>query len=192
MSELSRWRECRLMSRAQFRASGGCLWAVQPNSPGMSIRIPNGTAFKIRTEGPTSRWKLVDGMCWEGHFVVTNGPSPGKYVSSNEAVAATRQQVEASNAYLYIEFQVGNESILADDLRHQEALCWSPSAAELEAMELLRDKVREAARKKGKHFSSAELEAHCERLLDSDPRWMEIGKSRAEGLASILAMSGKS
>src|SRR3989344_1763825 len=161
MTEVNGWIQCQQMTRVEFRRSGGCLWPVQPNSPGMSLRIPNETSFKIRLEGPESR-KYVDGICSRGYFVVLGLPGKGEYPSANEAVVAARPQVEASNAYLYIEFKVGGSWILSEDLRYRRDLAWSPSRAEEEAMRLARNAIRVAAKKQEKIISAGQVEIKAE------------------------------
>jgi len=112
--------------------------------------------------------------------VVLDSPGSGEYRSVNEAVTAARPQVEASNAYLYMEFQVDTTWILADDLRQRENIGWNPSRAEEEAMRLARDAVRSAAKRKRKTLSVEEVESRAEEVLETHPQFMERGHEIAQ------------
>ncbi len=116
MSTLEDWLRCKDTPHAEFRASGGCTWPLQLNSPGFPLRIPNETRFRIRRDGPKSSW-FVSGVCRDGRYEVLEGHAAGRYETASAAVNAVRSHVKASNAYLYIEFEVGRDWILADELR---------------------------------------------------------------------------
>jgi hypothetical protein len=103
-----------MVSLIEILSHGGCYWKRErADSPGHSIAIPNGTPFKIKLDGPQSN-RVVDGACRDGSFVLA-GQAFG---SANEAVNAVREP--SSNAYLYIEFQIGGRWISADDYRRIE------------------------------------------------------------------------
>jgi hypothetical protein len=121
MTEKSEWVRCRNVSRAELRRGGGCLWSVKPNSPGNSLKIPSGTAFRIRYEGPESH-VYVKGTIEHAAFIVQGGHASGPYSSASAAVNAVRSHVGATNAYLYIEFLVGSTWRLADELRHDPVI----------------------------------------------------------------------
>ncbi len=191
MTDINGWNASRAMTRAEFRASGGCVWSVQPNSPGMSLRIPADTPFKIRLEGPESR-KYVEGVCKQGKFVIPSGQGAGSYGSANEGVSAARPQIDSksNNAYLYIEFKVGLTWFLANDLRNRGDIAWVPTRVEEEAMKLARHAVRDDAKKKNKELTADEIEVKAEEALDRYPGFLERGKKIAEihgSLASELA-----
>src|SRR5438876_2215064 len=98
---------------------GGCYWKKERyDSPGHSIAIPNGTAFKIAIEGPQSH-QFTAGICRNGYFIVNGGHHAGtKFNSANDAVNTVRDP--SSNAFLYIHFHIGGRWVSADDLRRSE------------------------------------------------------------------------
>jgi hypothetical protein len=187
MTDIDSWKAATSQTRAEFRASGGCVWSVQPNSPGMSLRIPAKTPFKIRLEGPESH-KFVEGICMNGKFIIPSGLGAGSYTSANETVSAARPQIESksNNAYLYVEFKVGQSWILADELRYRSDIGWVPDRSEEEAMKLARNAVRGSAKKKKKKLSAEEIEEKAEEVLDKYPEFMERGRNIAEIYSSPI------
>lgn len=156
------------MSRAELRASGGCYWPVKPNSPGNSLKIPGGTAFRVKYEGPESH-VYVGGKCENASFHVTQGSAFGSYPSASSAVNAIRSHVEQTNAYLYIEFMVDNAWRLADNLRYDDELSVVVDRVEERIMEELRNKVREKYNKGGTRLSAQEIEEKAEIAFDKNP-----------------------
>lgn len=134
MPEKAEWKKCKLMTRSELKASGGCLWSVRSNSPGNNLAIPSGTNFRIRYEGPESH-VYVSGVCEGTVFRITSSKGFGSYSSASAAVNAVRSHVEKTNAYLYIEFQVGNDWHLADNLRYNEDMSVPVNREELKALE---------------------------------------------------------
>lgn len=165
------WLRCKAISRAELRASGGCYWPVKPNSPGNSIKIPNGTAFRVKYEGPESHI-YVNGVCEKASFHVTQGKASGFYPSASSAVNAIRSHVEQTNAYLYIEFMVDNIWRLADDLRYNAEFSVPVDYIEERIMEDLREKVREKCNKGGIKLGTQEVEAKAEIAFDKNPDYV--------------------
>ena len=178
MSDRVHWQDCLKLSRRHFRESGGCLWRLVPKSPGGHIRVPPGSRFKIRLSGPQSR-KYENGSCRDGLWCVDG---LGEFLSANQAVAAARPQVEASNAFLYVEFQVGNQWILADDLRNMPDLSLPRDEVEDIAFAKAKELVREKARSNKVEVSPAEVDAKAEQVLDSNESIWEYARLVATAL----------
>jgi hypothetical protein len=178
MSDRARWPECLRLSRKEFRESGGCLWRLVPKSPGGHIRVPSGTRFKIRISGP-QRHDYASGTCRDGLWCVD---SLGEFLSANQAVAAARPQVEASNAFLYVEFQVGNKWILADDLRNMPDLSLLRDEVEDIAFAKAKEIIREKARAKEVELAPAEVDAKAEQVLDTNENIWEYARLMAAPL----------
>lgn len=173
MSTTEEFLRCKAMSRAQFRASGGCTWERQENSPGFTLRIPSGTRFKIRTEGPQSH-KLISGVCRAGHFEIVEGDGAGFYKSANEAVTKARPNVLASNAYLYVEFGINGCWKLADQLRYDERIGIPDDEVEAEALEILKPKCAKKLRLGQQLLTAESILISAERALDNNPRAREL------------------
>ena len=170
MSSRETWTACKQMSRAQFRKSGGCLWFVRANSPGNHLCIPNETRFKIRMGGPNSR-EYTEGICRNGLYVVLSGTRKGgEYSSANKSVNEVRGEVTRTNAYLYIEFNVGNQWILADELRYDPELSVPVDPMVEEAMEFLRELVSEKLRPMGEIVTARKVEEMTEIVYDDNPQ----------------------
>ena len=106
----------------------------------------------------------------------------GEFLSANQAVAAARPQVEASNAFLYVEFQVGNQWILADDLRNMPDLSLPRDEVEDIAFAKAKELVREKARSNKVEVSPAEVDAKAEQVLDSNESIWEYARLVATAL----------
>ena len=121
MTAKNEWLRVRDLTRKQFRATGGCFWDLDPDSPGHSLRVPQGTAFQIHLEGSKSH-RFVHGLCRDCAFVVSALGGETSYSSANRAVNQTRKAyAKATNAYLYISFKVDDRFVLADELRQSSA-----------------------------------------------------------------------
>ncbi len=168
MTERTEWLRCREISRAELRSSGGCFWPAKTNSPGNSLKIPSGTEFRVKYEGPESH-VFVNGTCEHATFNVKKGSASGSYSSASAAVNAVRSHVEATNAYLYIEFLVGTTWRLADDLRYDPAISIPLDPVE----EKIYDGIREIIRKKFKNMPLDEVYAKSEVLFDENPDYVE-------------------
>ena len=179
------WLQSNRLSRAKFRETGGCFWDVQPNSPGNSLRIPEGTEFKIPLEGSLSH-RFIDGVCEGGEFVVVNDPHAGRYASANEAVNAARSHIEATNAYLYIEFKVGSVYISANELRYDPQLSSPRNRAEEEAIKFAKSWFRKRHAREARSLSDHDLTIRAEQLLDEEPKLLERGRAIAEAMAIEL------
>ena len=96
--------------------AGGCYWGQgRTDSPGHSILIPNGTAFKVAMEGPGSN-VFVSGKCIGGYWVPDTGEYSGrKFASANSLVNTIREP--SSNAFLYVHLLIDDAWVLADALR---------------------------------------------------------------------------
>ena len=95
---------------------GGCYWPWPGlPSPGHSIVLPNGTPFVILVEGPRSN-VFCHGTCRDGYYVPTDGEFAGRKFASASAVVNTVRKI-STNAFLYLEFAIDGDWILADDLR---------------------------------------------------------------------------
>lgn len=175
MSTLSEWRKCLAMSRGEFRASGGCLWRIPPKSPGGHIRIPSGTQFKVRLSGP-QRKDYANGMCQRGRWYLASG---GEFLSANQAVASARPQVKASNAFLYVEFQVGDQWMLADELRQTFELSIARDEIEDIALAEARQLIRNRASQKRVVLSPEEIDQRAEALLDTNATIWELAREAA-------------
>jgi hypothetical protein len=146
---------------------GGCYWKKQPDSPGHSIAIASGTAFKIAIGGPQSH-EYVAGKCRDGYFVIRDGKYVGhRFHSANEAVNTVREP--SSNAFLHIQFPEGDHWISADDLRRK-------AASQLDrAEELALEKALSTIRKhpKGKKLDDVRARRAASKMVASDPSWIE-------------------
>lgn len=97
MTAREEWMRCRTLSRRAFRATGGCFWNLDPDSDGYSLRIPNGTIYKIAIDGPTSS-RFAEGQCRDGSFVLFEGTEHCSHPTANAAVHAARKSfAKASN-----------------------------------------------------------------------------------------------
>ena len=181
MPDRTDWVKCKSMTRAELRANGGCLWPVQPNSPGNKIAIPNGTDFQIRYEGPESH-VYVSGKCEGFVFHVTGNKAYGSYPSASAAVNAVRAQVEQSNAYLYIEFKVADKWYLANDLRYDNELSTPVDNIEEKILSDLRDKVREKYNKEVTKLSPEEIEEKAEIAYDKNPEFVKKMREAYSGI----------
>ena len=179
MTSREAWVFAKSQSRFQFRRSGGCFWDIQPNSPGNGLRIPAGTAFKIRLDGPASG-RLIGGRCEQEMFVVSDHPKAAAYPSANAVVNAVRDQVKASNAYLYIEFQVGDEFVLADELRRDSDLSMPRDEVEEEALAIARDAILKKEPTKAAAMTAEELQVKAEEILDRNPHVLDTARKVVE------------
>jgi hypothetical protein len=164
MTKNSEWLRCKELSRAELRRSGGCLWSVKPNSPGNSLKIPSGTAFRVKYEGPESH-VYVKGTIEQAAFNVQQSSASGSYSSASAAVNAVRSHVESTNAYLYIEFLVGSTWRLSDDLRYDPTISIPLDPVE----EKVYESFREVVRKKFRGIPLEEVYAKSEILFDENP-----------------------
>jgi len=169
------------MSRAELRASGGCYWAVRPNSPGNSLKIPSDTACRVKYEGPESH-VYISGVCEKASFHVTQGSASGFYPSASSAVNAIRSHVEQTNAYLYIEFMIDKEWRLADDLRYDSELSIPVDQVEENIMEDLREKVRKKYNKDGAKLASEKVEEKAEIAFDKNPEYVAKMRKAYSGI----------
>ena len=174
MSSRSEWSRCREMSRRQFRQSGGCFWDLDPDSPGHSLRIPNGTAFQIHLEGSKSH-KFVHGECRDGEFVVDQIGEMQRFTTANRAVHAVRKAyAKATNAYLYISFRVDDRFVLADELRVDRE--FGVPLAEALAFQLAKTLVKTQK----KQLKASEVDLAAEDLLDGRPEIVESAREMLE------------
>lgn len=172
MCDRTEWMKCKAMSRAELRASGGCYWPVRPNSPGNNLKVPCGTPFRIKYEGPESHI-YVNGICEQATFRVTQGSATGSHPSASAAVNSVRSHVEQTNAYLYIEFKIGSSWRLADELRYDPELSEPVDRVEERILEDLRKKVREKYNKDGRKLSPEEVEEKAETAFDMNPGYVK-------------------
>ncbi len=169
------------LSRREFRESGGCLWRLVPKSPGGHIRVPEGTRFKIRISGP-QRHDYSSGLCRDGLWCLDG---KGEFISANQAVAAVRPQVEASNAFLYVEFQVGSQWILADDLRNMPDLSLPRDEVEDIAFVRVKEIIRDKARRQKTKLTTEEVDAKAESALDTNEKVWEYAREVASALRDL-------
>lgn len=170
------------MSRAELRASGGCYWPVKPNSPGNSLKIPSGTAFRVKYEGPESH-VYVSGVCEKATFHVTQGSASRSYPSASSAVNAIRSHVEQTNAYIYIEFMVDSAWRLADNLRYDAELSVPVDYIEERIMEDLREKVRKKHNKGAIKLGPQEVEAKAGIAFDKNPDYVARMREAYSGIS---------
>lgn len=181
MPDQLRWSECLKMSRKEFRGSGGCFWRLRPKSPGGHIRVPSGTRFKIRISGPQRR-DYSSGTCRDGFWCIDG---KGEFTSANQAVAAARPQVEASNAFLYVELQVGSRWILADDLRNMPDLTLPRDEVEDIAFAKAKEIIRKKAGSQKLEFTPAEIDSKAEQALDTNEKLWEYARMVAAPLDDL-------
>ena len=99
--------------------AGGCYWRRQNRfSPVHSVAIAAGTPFKIALDGANSR-NYANGICESGYFVLSGGKFSGKrFITASKAVSAVREP--STNAFLYVESLIDDQSIKADKLRQRD------------------------------------------------------------------------
>ena len=181
MSSREQFVECNQMSRGEARRAGSSLWDVRRDSPGNSLRLPSATRFRIAYEGPKSRI-YAHGVCQDGFFVVTDRDWAGSYSTANEAVQAVRSHVTATNACLYVEFEVDREWISADELRYDPELSYPDCRIEQEALKITGRLLRERDPVKVKGMSRSEFDDYVERVLEKNP---QLWESAREGLELV-------
>ena len=171
MTARENWIRNKSLSRREFRHSGGCSWDRQPNSPGNSLRVPAGTRFRIAIGGPTSELYAY-GNCSVGSFVIDEGPCTGRYDSANAAVVAARPHVESrsSNAYLYIEFEVDDRFIGANQLRYDPDLSIPFDPVEEEALDLAARCYRRDFPGDARELNLEQLREKAEEILAGMPK----------------------
>lgn len=153
--------------------AGGILWPRQnPRSPGHSIAIPSGTAFKVRIDGPTSH-RFEAGVVEGNELVMREGRHAGeRFPSANAAVDAVREdRTVSSNAFLYVLFEVSGRWVEADDMRRQEAFKVDP--VEEKAFALAVEKIRELLKQKRKTLTELEI---VRKAAEAAPKFMELAK----------------
>ncbi len=177
MTASTEYIRCKSLSRAVFRATGGCFWDVREGSPGNSLRLPAGTHFKIHLEGALSH-QFASGICRDGKFVVLD-PS-GEHPTANQAVAAVRSHITATNAYLYIDFKVGDRWTNADNLRYDPELSMSADPIEKIALESAERALRTHRAQDVRGLTTEEVRAWAGRLLDEKPAFWERARTYHE------------
>lgn len=183
MTDRAEWMQCKAMSRAELRASGGCYWAVRANSPGNSIKVPSGTLFRIKYEGPESH-VYVSGICEQAMFHVTQGSAAGSYPSASAAVNSVRSHVEKTNAYLYVEFKLSSSWCLADELRYDPELSKPVDSVEEKILEALRKRVREKYNNDRRKLSPEEVEEKAEIAFDRNPEYVKKMRKAYSGFSN--------
>jgi hypothetical protein len=103
-------------------------------------------------------------------------------LSANQAVAAARPQVEASNAFLYVELQIGSQWILADDLRNMPDLSLPRDEVEDIALAKAKELIRQKAKATKLQLSPAEVDAKAEQVLDTNEKIWKYARLMASPL----------
>lgn len=181
---------CKVMTRAEFRQSGGCTWERQRDSPGLTLRIPSSTRFKIRRDGPRSH-VVVSGICRDGSYEILEGDCAGQSLATaNLAVSAVRSKVTASNAYLYVEFEVDGAFVLADQLRYDTNLGLRVDPVEEEALSIARPLVRAKLQQSHRDACAAAVEELAEIVLERNPKLLDraahVVRAREAAMADFL------
>ena len=154
--------------------NGGCYWQRQPQSPGHSMAIPEGTSFRIIAK-PTDRQSFVYGKCSGGCYVLDSGE---RFTSADKAVKTVRET--ELNAFLYIHFLVRSQWVEADALRHRDTFRCD-EADEL-ALELALGKVREKLRQLHKTLGSDDLIRKAAEVVKKYPVFLEVARRRLTAL----------
>lgn len=163
------------MSLIEIVSKGGCYWKRErPDSPGHSIAVPNGTAFRIAIEGPQSH-RFVTGICTDGYFVADGI----KFRSASEAVNKIREP--QSNAFLHMQFVIRGNWISADNLRSLD----SSRLDEVEefALETAFQFIRHHP--KGKLLNPVDATRKAAQLIEKQPNRIEEARRSLASIAEI-------
>ena len=146
MTSLNEYTLCLSLPRLDFYNTEGCFWDCKndPRTPpgANSLRLPNGTLFKVALEGPRSS-NYVPGVCRNRKFVVQQDPGRGEYDNANQAVTQIRgkDHTPNSNAWIHVFFKVGDSWILADEMRRRADLSVPKSQLEITALKMAREQA---------------------------------------------------
>lgn len=169
------------MSMITTIAEGGCYWKAVDIRQGHSLSIPNGTRFQIHIQGTNSRI-LVSGVCRDGCYVVLEGAHAGtRFPTASAAVNAVREP--STNAYLYIDFEIGSMWENAHDMRRSPKFRSNP--VEELALDLAREYLTKHAKKALQGKEHTEVLRAAAKLVLQVPDLMQEAKLRIDAVARM-------